>query len=162
MATLHRRYQDYRCWQCISYPRGLDEVVPPPKDERRGCLKLFDRGAKSAYSPICSSGVLDKERWRIAQERMANAQASKGIDSVPASPVEVLRPSLVTFPDAVQRCVHATRPESAFYVRTSCTGLSDPEIEELVTLGYLRRYERKPRGHIYRLSGKYHYLVPRE
>jgi hypothetical protein len=162
MDILHRRYQTYRCWHCISYPRGLDEVVPPPADERRKCRKAINSGPKSAHSPICQLGQLDRGRWEVAKKHMAITQSGEGITRNPTSTVEVKRPSLETYPDAVQKCVHATKPASAFYVRTASTGLAEQEIEDLVTTGFLRKYKRKPRGHLYRLSGKYHYLVPRE
>jgi hypothetical protein len=165
MATLHPRYNSSRCWQCSSYERGLDEPVPPPEDERRPCIMVGYR--KSAYALICVRGNRDKERWGRAQELMLKGtnnnngvslplplDSRQAVNSVPE------RPGLDTFSEAVQLCVKYCDPKQHFYVSMKKAGLSQETINDLINKGFVRQYARKPSGYIYRLAGRYHYLVP--
>lgn len=163
MVNTNALYQSGRCWQCVSYPRELFEQLPPPEDERRYCPVTGK--TRSAYSLVCINGRRDQERYREAIRRVT--EASSG--NVPAGSEETTRPSpartrpeLSSYPASVQTCVAVTKPDSAYYVRVSKTDLTSEELEQLVSDGYLLRYARKPYGFIYRLAGKYHYLVQKD
>jgi hypothetical protein len=141
-TTNHGQY----CWQCTFYGLCADDPIPPQIDDRAFCSVSLT--TRSAYAKICPSGRRDQGRW---QAYLAIKKA--GEEDRPE------KPTLSDYPEALQRCVAACKPKTAYYVKTSATGLSKTEIEELVKEGYLKRYERKPSGCLYRLAGKYHHLV---